>query len=210
MSGSSGRGAVRLRSAPSRRPRPTSIATTGMTASMYEERQRPAHVPRQKLSGTPMADRLKRARSVTSDAEDDARSTTSSVGPSTRTPARKTPAQVKAEAAARKAKATKPAPSTPKGNLGKKDAVPNTKSPSPTLSTENMDKVEDNMDNQRQITPDIVKDNNKEKQNKDIINKEEKDNSSEVEGENGVENKERKSLKDRGKPSLNVWRKKED
>jgi len=191
MSGSSGppRGAVRLRSAPSRRPRPTSIATTGMTASMYEERQRPAHVPRQKLSGTPMADRLKRARSVTSDAEDDARSTTSSVGPATRTPARKTPAQVKAEAAARKAKATKPAPSTPKGNLGKKDAVPNTKSPSPTLSTENMDKVEDNMDNQRQITPDIIKDNNKEK--KDIINKEEKDNSSEVEGENGVENKEK-------------------
>jgi len=106
-------GAVRLRSAPSRRPRPTSIATTGMTAgmtaSMYEERQKPIHVPRQKLLGTPKADRMKRARSVTSDTgvDDDAKSTTSSIGGS-RTPARKTPAQVKAEAAARKAKASKP------------------------------------------------------------------------------------------------------
>merc|ERR1740124_12501 len=46
----SGRGGVRLRSAPggARRPRPMSIATTGMTASMYEERQKPTHVPRQK------------------------------------------------------------------------------------------------------------------------------------------------------------------
>jgi len=46
----SGRGGVRLRSAPggARRPRPMSIATTGMTASMYEERQKPSHVPRQK------------------------------------------------------------------------------------------------------------------------------------------------------------------
>ena len=48
---------------------------------------------------------MKRARSVTSDTgvDDDAKSTTSSIGGS-RTPARKTPAQVKAEAAARKAK----------------------------------------------------------------------------------------------------------
>merc|ERR1719483_1697056 len=61
--------------------------------------------------GTPKADRMKRARSVTSDnggIEDDNRSTTSSqsVGPTNRTPTRKTPSQVKAEAAARKAKAT--------------------------------------------------------------------------------------------------------
>merc|ERR1719370_2492989 len=51
----SGRGGVRLRSAPGgpRRPRPMSIATTGMTASMYEERQKPSHVPRQKSLGTP-------------------------------------------------------------------------------------------------------------------------------------------------------------
>jgi len=77
--------------------------------------------------GTPKADRMKRARSVTSDTggiEDDnrfnidtsaeavtydainCRSTTSSqsVGPTNRTPTRKTPSQVKAEAAARKAK----------------------------------------------------------------------------------------------------------
>jgi len=59
--------------------------------------------------GTPKADRMKRARSVTSDTggiEDDNRSTTSSqsVGPTNRTPTRKTPSQVKAEAAARKAK----------------------------------------------------------------------------------------------------------
>merc|ERR1712013_677202 len=107
----SGRGGVRLRSAPggARRPRPMSIATTGMTASMYEERQKPSHVPRQKSLGTPKADRMKRARSVTSDTggiEDDNRSTTSSqsVGPTNRTPTRKTPSQVKAEAAARKAK----------------------------------------------------------------------------------------------------------
>eukprot|EP00092_Neocalanus_flemingeri_P080215 GFUD01100046.1.p1 GENE.GFUD01100046.1~~GFUD01100046.1.p1 ORF type:complete len:876 (+),score=283.26 GFUD01100046.1:309-2936(+) len=107
----SGRGGVRLRSAPggARRPRPMSIATTGMTASMYEERQKPTHVPRQKSSGTPKADRMKRARSVTSDTggiEDDNRSTASSqsVGPVNRTPTRKTPSQVKAEAAARKAK----------------------------------------------------------------------------------------------------------
>ena len=39
---------VRLRSAPSRRPRPMSIATTGMTTSMYEERQKPAHFVRDK------------------------------------------------------------------------------------------------------------------------------------------------------------------
>jgi len=86
-----------------------SIATTGMTASMYEERQKPSHVPRQKSLSTPKADRMKRARSVTSDTggiEDDNRSTTSSqsVGPTNRTPTRKTPSQVKAEAAARKAK----------------------------------------------------------------------------------------------------------
>merc|ERR1711892_297902 len=58
----SGRGGVRLRSAPggARRPRPMSIATTGMTASMYEERQKPTHVPRQKSLGTPKADRMKR------------------------------------------------------------------------------------------------------------------------------------------------------
>jgi len=93
-----------------RRQRPLSIATTGMTASMYEERQKPTptHQPRQKsASSTPKIDRMKRARSVTSDTvglEEDNRSTTSSQSVGPRTPSRKTPSQVKAEAAARKAK----------------------------------------------------------------------------------------------------------
>merc|ERR1712013_148439 len=172
----SGRGGVRLRSAPggARRPRPMSIATTGMTASMYEERQKPSHVPRQKSLGTPKADRMKRARSVTSDTggiEDDNRSTTSSqsVGPTNRTPTRKTPSQVKAEAAARKAKnrsrsyepsmrtrqlsapkilitkatAAKSGTSTPKSSLGSRGGTErktsSSKSPSPALSQDNID-----------------------------------------------------------------------
>ena len=51
LSGSSARtpgSGVRLRSAGARRPRPMSIATTGMTSSMYEERQKPALVLRDK------------------------------------------------------------------------------------------------------------------------------------------------------------------
>merc|ERR1712013_652572 len=175
----SGRGGVRLRSAPggARRPRPMSIATTGMTASMYEERQKPSHVPRQKSLGTPKADRMKRARSVTSDTggiEDDNRSTTSSqsVGPTNRTPTRKTPSQVKAEAAARKAKnrsrsyepsmrtrqlsapkilitkatAAKSGTSTPKPSLGSRGGTErktsSSKSPSPAPALS-----QDNIDN---------------------------------------------------------------
>merc|ERR1711874_305443 len=127
----------------------------------------------------------KRARSVTSDTvvDDDAKSTTSSVGGS-KTPARKTPAQVKAEAAARKAKATRQGPSTPKTSVGKKDAEEK-KSPSPALSTENMARSDGDGENHRQITPDIIKDNNKEKES------EEKENSPEVENESNGDNKER-------------------
>merc|ERR1712050_131003 len=181
----SGRGGVRLRSAPGggRRPRPMSIATTGMTASMYEERQKPSHVPRQKSLSTPKADRMKRARSVTSDTggiEDDNRSTTSSqsVGPTNRTPTRKTPSQVKAEAAARKAKATaaKTGPSTPKSSLGSRGGTErktsSSKSPSPALSQDNIDNgiVVPNNDesSKRQSTPDIIKDNNKKTENGDV------------------------------------------
>ena len=65
--------------------------------------------------GTPKSERIKRARSVTSDQgllDDDARSVSSTTsaagglanGPVRPSSARKTPAQVKAEAAARKAK----------------------------------------------------------------------------------------------------------
>ena len=57
---------------------------------------------------TPKVDRMKRARSVTSDSVDneDTRSV-SSVTSGTRTPSRKTPSQVKAENAARKSKVIK-------------------------------------------------------------------------------------------------------
>merc|ERR1719318_484536 len=189
----SGRGGVRLRSAPggARRPRPMSIATTGMTASMYEERQKPTHVPRQKSFGTPKADRMKRARSVTSDTggiEDENRSTTSSqsVGPTNRTPTRKTPSQVKAEAAARKAKATagKPAVSTPKSSLGSRGGTErktsSSKSPSPALSQDNIDNHtavpnNDTESNKRQSTPDIIKDNNRKVENTGEV-KDNKDN----------------------------------
>merc|ERR550534_3628935 len=101
--------------------------------------------------GTPKPDRMKRARSVTSDnggLDDDNRSTASSqsVGPS-RTPNRRTPSQVKAEAAARKAKTPVPAAGsrsqtpTPKSSLGgrkeaaeKNEETKSRKTPSPAVS----------------------------------------------------------------------------
>merc|ERR1719458_384294 len=176
-------GGVRLRpgSAGGRRQRPLSIATTGMTASMYEERQRPTPTStpsqtRGKGAGTPKPDRLKRARSVTSDTgglDDDNRSTASSqsVGPS-RTPNRRTPSQVKAEAAARKAKtpvpaAARPQPSTPKSSLGgrkeaaeKKEETNSRKTPSPAVSQDLGEAAAGGDANGRQSTPDILRDNN--------------------------------------------------
>merc|ERR1719476_1266162 len=179
-------GGVRLRpgSAGGRRQRPLSIATTGMssgmTASMYEERQRPTPTStpshtRGKGAGTPKPDRLKRARSVTSDTgglDDDNRSTASSqsVGPS-RTPNRRTPSQVKAEAAARKAKTPLPAAarsqtSTPKSSLGgrkeaaeKKEETKSRKTPSPAVSQDLGEGAGGDV-NGRQSTPDIIRDNN--------------------------------------------------
>merc|ERR1719225_1956874 len=165
------RAGVRLRSAPSsRRPRPLSIATTGMTSSMYEERQRPAPGPapvRDKSSATPKVERMKRARSVTSDTvaadTEDARSVSSSGG--ARTPARKTPSQVKAENAARKAKSSTPKlNSTPKSSLGnisngtKESKSSSSKTPSPAMSQDNIDTSDTK---RRQSTPDIIKDNNR-------------------------------------------------
>merc|ERR1719225_214086 len=165
------RAGVRLRSAPSsRRPRPLSIATTGMTSSMYEERQRPAPGPapvRDKSSATPKVERMKRARSVTSDTvaadTEDARSVSSSGG--ARTPARKTPSQVKAENAARKAKSSTPKlNSTPKSSLGnisngtKEAKSSSSKTPSPAMSQDNIDTSDTKP---RQSTPDIIKDNNR-------------------------------------------------
>jgi len=175
-------GGVRLRpgSAGGRRQRPLSIATTGMTASMYEERQKPTPTStpshtRGKGAGTPKPDRLKRARSVTSDTgglDDDNRSTASSqsVGPS-RTPNRRTPSQVKAEAAARKAKTPLPAAaksqtSTPKSSLGgrkeaaeKKEETKSRKTPSPAVS-QDLGEAAGGDANGRQSTPDILRDNN--------------------------------------------------
>merc|ERR1719507_2207629 len=176
-------GGVRLRpgSAGGRRQRPLSIATTGMTASMYEERQRPTPTStpshtRGKGAGTPKPDRLKRARSVTSDTgglDDDNRSTASSqsVGPS-RTPNRRTPSQVKAEAAARKAKTPVPATarsqtSTPKSSLGgrkeaaeKKEETKSRKTPSPAVSQDLGEAAGGGEASGRQSTPDILRDNN--------------------------------------------------
>merc|ERR1719445_218593 len=180
-------GGVRLRpgSAGGRRQRPLSIATTGMssgmTASMYEERQMPTPTStpshsRGKGTGTPKPDRMKRARSVTSDnggLDDDNRSTASSqsVGPS-RTPNRRTPSQVKAEAAARKAKTPVPAAasrsqtSTPKSSLGgrkegaeKKEEAKSRKTPSPAVSQDLGEGAGGDV-NGRQSTPDIIRDNN--------------------------------------------------
>jgi len=212
----SGRGGVRLRSAPggARRPRPMSIATTGMTASMYEERQKPSHVPRQKSLGTPKADRMKRARSVTSDTggiEDDNRSTTSSqsVGPTNRTPTRKTPSQVKAEAAARKAKkqpevenkptpsmkrrqislpkmktkatAAKSGPSTPKSSLGSRGGAERKTSSSKSPSPA---LSQDNIDNSIAV-PNNDAESSKRQSTPDII----KDNNKKSENEEiGKEN----------------------
>jgi len=182
-------GGVRLRpgSAGGRRQRPLSIATTGMsagmTASMYEERQRPtpmstpSHSRGKGAAGTPKPDRMKRARSVTSDTgiDDDNRSTASSqsVGPS-RTPNRRTPSQVKAEAAARKSKTPQPAAaaarsqtSTPKSSLGgrkeageKKEETKSRKTPSPAVSQDLGESAAGGDANGRQSTPDILRDNN--------------------------------------------------
>merc|ERR1719220_1517560 len=166
---------VRLRSAGARRPRPLSIATTGMTSSMtssmYEERQKPALVLRDKSLNTPKAERMKRARSVTSDSaagdNEDARSV-SSVTSGTRTPARKTPSQVKAENAARKSKTSTPKlTSTPKSSLGNVSngtkevgkASSQSKTPSPAMSQDNIEAASDVK--RRQSTPDIIKDNNR-------------------------------------------------
>merc|ERR1740128_993477 len=150
MSGGGRGGGVRLRSATAapRRPRPLSIATTGMTssmngmtASMYEER---GSKPRQKSFPMPRMERNKRARSVTSDQalDDDQKSNSSTASGLSNTvrpsSARKTPAQVKAEAAARKAKVTaSKGAGTPKAS---------SKTVSPALST---DALEDNNDHSK-------------------------------------------------------------
>merc|ERR1719242_1253493 len=161
---------VRLRSAPSRRPRPMSIATTGMTTSMYEERQKPAHFVRDKSLNTPKAERMKRVRSVTSDNvgdNEDTRSVSSSQSVGSRTPARKTPSQVKAESAARKAKTSSASKtSTPKSSLGNvsngaKEGKAESKSPSPALSQDNVSVTGAGESKGRQSTPDIIKDNNR-------------------------------------------------
>ncbi|XP_071746870.1 uncharacterized protein [Lepeophtheirus salmonis] len=120
-------GGVRMRNTPSRRPRPISIATTGvMSSSMYEKKNAPSPLAarnRQKCETTYLTTssltggdlRKKRARSVTSDREDDTKSTTSNSSSvmSKSMITRRTPAQVKADSAARKAKPPTSKSSTP-------------------------------------------------------------------------------------------------
>merc|ERR1711976_857831 len=158
---------VRMRSTPTRRPRPMSIATTGMTSSMYEERQKPNLTVRDKSLNTPKADRVRRARSITSDSvagDNDETRSNSSVG--ARTPSRKTPSMVKEKDAARKAKASTPKLSSAhsKSSLnnvsnGTKEATKSSsKTPSPAMSQDN---IEISGSKRRQSTPDIIKDNNR-------------------------------------------------
>jgi len=210
MSGS--RGQVRMRSGPGRRPRPLSIATTGMTASnsgmtssMYEERQKPQL--RNKSFATPKFDRTKRARSVTSEQilDDDQRSNSSSTAsgpvnsgshPVRPSSARKTPAQVKAEAAARRAKVSaRSAPNTPKTSVGGRSSA----TVSPALSTDHLggggeaDNEFGHGEGKRQITPDIIKDNGKKS---DLANEDVKESKKEAkEEEKEVEEKEEKEDK---------------
>jgi len=144
---------------------------------MYEER---GSKPRQKSFPMPRMERNKRARSVTSDQalDDDQKSNSSTASGLSNTvrpsSARKTPAQVKAEAAARKAKVTaSKGAGTPKAS---------SKTVSPALST---DALEDNNDHsKRQITPDIIKDNGKKEKSEEPEpqpRKEEKDTEEEEE-----------------------------
>jgi len=115
---------------------------------------------------TPKSERMKRARSVTSDNvgdSEDTRSVSSSQSVGPRTPARKTPSQVKAESAARKSKISTPKTATPKSSLGNvsnsKEVKAISKTPSPALS---QDDIEGGSENKgRQSTPDIIKDNNR-------------------------------------------------
>merc|ERR1719285_854772 len=185
--------------------------SSGMTASMYEERQRPTPTStpshsRGKGAGTPKPDRMKRARSVTSDnggLDDDNRSTASSqsVGPS-RTPNRRTPSQVKAEAAARKAKTPVPAgsrsqTSTPKSSLGgrkeaaeKKEETKSRKTPSPAVSQDLGAEAGEDA-NGRQSTPDILRDNNTKRPQAELEEKEKAEEAPKVE-EEGKEKAEEK------------------
>ncbi|XP_023325043.1 ensconsin isoform X5 [Eurytemora carolleeae] len=117
-------------------------------------------------AATPKMDRMKRAKSVTSEhgIEDDQRSNSSSTasGPinSASTPvrpssARKTPAQVKAEAAARRSKVI--------GRAGPPKTGKGSNSVSPALSSDQLHGGggEGLEEGKRQITPDIIKDNGK-------------------------------------------------
>jgi len=116
---------------------------------------------------TPKADRVRRARSITSDSvagDNDETRSNSSVG--ARTPSRKTPSMVKEKDAARKAKASTPKLSSAhsKSSLnnvsnGTKEATKSSsKTPSPAMSQDN---IEISDSKRRQSTPDIIKDNNR-------------------------------------------------
>merc|ERR1712008_278644 len=115
---------VKLRpgTASHRRPRPISIATTGvLSASMYEKRSsssnantptRSHHITATGFDKSSKHPDMKSKRPVTKSTSADHKDAEEFARP-TKTPSRKTPAQVKAESAARKAKANTKSPTPP-------------------------------------------------------------------------------------------------
>jgi len=124
----SGTGPVKLRPGTghaARRPRPISIATTGvMSTSMYEKRStssnantptRSHHISAGFDKSSKNSEKSKRpvTKSASIDQKDE----------SSKTPSRKTPAQVKAESAARKAKALTKSPTPPLKKQNSRDSM---------------------------------------------------------------------------------------
>lgn len=125
---------VKLRpgTASHRRPRPISIATTGvLSTSMYEKRSSSsnANTPTQShhitATGFDKSSKhpdMKSKRPVTKSASADHKDVEEFARP-TKTPSRKTPAQVKAESAARKAKANTKSPTPPLKKQHSRDSM---------------------------------------------------------------------------------------
>merc|ERR1719412_1657156 len=150
-----GTASVKMRLSGPRRPRPVSIATTGMmSSSMYEKRTSSsnANTPtKPNICGNGFAEKSKSdvrtkksplSKSLSTENED-ARSNSSSTTSMSKTP-RKTPAQVKAESAARKAKSK---PNKPKEE--KPMIISNTEIDSTSESTTPIPI--------REATPDIIR-----------------------------------------------------
>lgn len=125
---------VKLRpgTASHRRPRPISIATTGvLSTSMYEKRSsssnantptRSHHITATGFDKSSKHPDMKSKRPVTKSASADHKDAEEFARP-TKTPSRKTPAQVKAESAARKAKANTKSPTPPLKKQHSRDSM---------------------------------------------------------------------------------------